>query len=154
MIILLAVFNSLFLPLELAFRPQFLDSRWMNIINRCIDAFFFIDIIVRFNTSYIHTMTGEEILSRKKIARNYIYGQFWIDLISSVPLDDFIFMFNPFAGEIMNKFLTNNIDIIRKNNSVIAYINQISSNEVKIISKFSFKKLIKNEFLGMSLFFY
>jgi SAM-dependent methyltransferase len=72
-------------------------------------------------------------------------------------LDDkryFIFMFNPFAGEIMNKFLTNNIDIIRKNNSVIAYINQISSNEVKIISKFSFKKLIKNEFLGMSLFFY
>jgi hypothetical protein len=63
-------------------------------------------------------------------------------------------MFNPFAGEIMNKFLTNNIDIIRKNNSVIAYINQISSNEVKIISKFSFKKLIKNEFLGMSLFFY
>lgn len=72
-------------------------------------------------------------------------------------LDDkkyFIFMFNPFAGEIMNKFLTNNIDIIRKNNSVIVYVNQISLNEVKMISKFSFKKLIENKFLGISLFFY
>jgi len=72
-------------------------------------------------------------------------------------LDDkkyLIFMFNPFSAEVMNKFLTNNIDIIRKNNSVIGYINQISSNEVKIISKFSFKKLIENKFLGISLFFY
>ena len=72
-------------------------------------------------------------------------------------LDDkryFIFMFNPFAGEIMNKFLTNNIDIIRKNNSVIAYVNQISSSELRIISQFSYKKLIENKFLGISLFFY
>jgi len=72
-------------------------------------------------------------------------------------LDDkkyFIFMFNPFAGEIMSKFLTNNIDIIHKNNSVIAYVNQISSSEKGIISKFGHKKLIENKFLGISLFFY
>ena len=65
-----------------------------------------------------------------------------------------LFMFNPFAGEIMSKFLSNNINIIRKNNSVIAYVNQISSSEVDIIRKFGHKKLIENKFLGISLFFY
>ncbi len=72
-------------------------------------------------------------------------------------LDDkknFIFMFNPFSEEVMNKFLTNNINNIRKNNSVIAYVNQISSSEVKIISQFNHKKVMENKFLGISLFFY
>jgi hypothetical protein len=92
---LFAVFNSLFLPLELAFRPKWIDSGSMSVVNRIIDACFFIDIFVTFNTSYLHPMTGEEIFSYKDIASNYIYGQFWIDLISSIPLDDFIFIFNP-----------------------------------------------------------
>jgi SAM-dependent methyltransferase len=76
---------------------------------------------------------------------------------STFLLDDkknFIFMFNPFSDEVMSKFLSNNINNIRKNNSVIAYINQISSSEVKIISQFKHKKLIENKFLGISLFFY
>ena len=67
----------------------------MAIINHCIDACFFVDIIVTFNTSYIHPMTGEEIIDRKHIASNYISGQFLIDLVSTVPLEQFIFMFNP-----------------------------------------------------------
>jgi hypothetical protein len=95
LIILFAIFNSLFLPLELAFRPLFLANYWMTFTNHCIDACFFVDIIVTFSTSYIHPMTGEEVNNRKNIAFNYISGQFWIDLVSTVPLEQFIFMFNP-----------------------------------------------------------
>jgi hypothetical protein len=40
-------------------------------------------------------MTGEEIINRKSIASNYISGQFLIDLVSTVPLEQFIFMFSP-----------------------------------------------------------
>lgn len=46
----------------------------------------------------------------------------------------FIFMFNPFNEKIMSKFLKNNIKILRKNKSVIAYVNYI---HLKEISKFS-----------------
>lgn len=53
-------------------------------------------------------------------------------------LDDkksyFIFMFNPFDRKIMTKFLKNNIKILRKNKSVIAYVNCI---HLKEILKFS-----------------
>ena len=53
-------------------------------------------------------------------------------------LDDkksyFIFMFNPFDNKIMKKFLKNNIKILKKNNSVIAYVNYI---HLKEILKFS-----------------
>jgi hypothetical protein len=66
-VIFFAVFNSIFLPLELAFRPVFLESSWMMYINHCIDFCFFVDIIVTFNTSYIHPMTGEEVRNRKSI---------------------------------------------------------------------------------------
>jgi hypothetical protein len=74
LIILFAIYNSLFLPLELAFRPDSLKSFWMTFTNHCIDGCFFIDIILSFNTSYIHGMTGEEIFDRKSIAANYISG--------------------------------------------------------------------------------
>lgn len=50
----------------------------------------------------------------------------------------FIFMFNPFDNFIMKKFLTNNINILRKNRSVIAYCNCI---EIRTIKNFC-KKII------------
>ncbi len=43
-------------------------------------------------------------------------------------------MFNPFDRKIMTKFLKNNIKILRKNKSVIAYVNYI---HLKEILKFS-----------------
>ena len=49
-----------------------------------ITFIFFIDILVAFNTSYID-VTGEDVQDRKKIARKYIYGDFLIDLLSTIP---------------------------------------------------------------------
>jgi hypothetical protein len=55
-----------------------------------IDAMFFIDILVILRTTYIDNSTGDEIWSPSMIAKNYIFSyKFWIDLISSLPLDYF-----------------------------------------------------------------
>lgn len=47
----------------------------------------------------------------------------------------FIFMFNPFDEKIMNRFLKNNIKILKKNKSVIAYVNYIHLSEILKFSK-------------------
>tara|TARA_B110001450_G_C17487888_1_gene427020 strand:+ start:221 stop:640 length:420 start_codon:yes stop_codon:yes gene_type:complete len=36
-----------------------------------------------------------------------------------------LFMFNPFGWETLSEFLSNNIEVLRKNNSVILYANDI-----------------------------
>ena len=45
-IILLSIYNSLSIPLELAFHPPSFDYIWVKIINGLIDTCFFIDILL------------------------------------------------------------------------------------------------------------
>jgi len=47
---------------------------------------FFMDIILNLNTTF-YDIDGEEIIERKKIIKNYVFGMFSIDLISSLPLE-------------------------------------------------------------------
>ena len=42
---------------------------------------------MNFRTSYVNRLTGEEIVEIKKIQKNYLMGQFIIDLLSTVPFD-------------------------------------------------------------------
>lgn len=55
-----------------------------------IDIFFFFDMLVAFRTTYIDLFTGQEMSEPKLIAKNYLRGQFWIDLLATVPFDSFI----------------------------------------------------------------
>ena len=62
----------------------------------------------------------------------------------------FIFMFNPFNGIIMEKFLKNNHVNLKKNKSIITYAN---CRELKIIKKYAYKiKLIKKYKLAACFF--
>lgn len=45
-IILLAIFNSIFIPLTLAFKPPFSETNFYEAINTTIDSLFFVDIAV------------------------------------------------------------------------------------------------------------
>ena len=65
----------------------------------------------------------------------------------------FLYMFNPFDADIMNEFMKNNIDIMQKTGSVIAYYNQISD-ELNIIEKFPYKKIIKDDYYKISIITY
>ena len=94
-IILLAVFNSITLPLELAVLPPFmLDNWYLDAFNHIIDVLFFFDIVISFRTSYVNQMTGDEIFNTKKIANNYMQGRFWIDAASTIPFDSVMAMVN------------------------------------------------------------
>jgi len=64
-----------------------------------------------------------------------------------------LYMFNPFDAEIMNEFMKNNIDIMQKTGSVIAYYNQLSD-ELNIIEKFQYKKIIKDDYYKISIIKY
>ncbi len=52
-----------------------------------IMASFFVDMCVTFNTGYVDEETEKLIDDRKLIARRYIAFWFWIDIISTIPID-------------------------------------------------------------------
>lgn len=62
----------------------------MDVFALLIDGLFFIDIIVNFRTTYMNSITGDEIWSPSMIAKHYIRSiGFWIDFISFIPFDYF-----------------------------------------------------------------
>ena len=61
-IIFLAIYNCIFLPIQLALLPDIeTDFPWVEHINLFIDAIFLLDIIAQFRTTEFQPNTGEEI---------------------------------------------------------------------------------------------
>ena len=83
-IIILAIFNSVCIPLGLSFKPMSFDSNFYVGFNIFIDFCFWFDIILTFRTTFKHPRTGDEITNPKKLAINYIRSTFWIDFVSSI----------------------------------------------------------------------
>lgn len=82
-ILVLSVFNSLFVPLELSFEeiPLF-NSLYFVIIDNLIDVLFLIDMGLMFMTSY-RDKFGKEIFGFKLIALNYVRSaRFYTDFFS------------------------------------------------------------------------
>lgn len=88
-IMVIAVYNSIQIPAEIAFVPveQAGKYAWLTTMNTLSDFIFLIDIILNFHTTVEDPMTGEEVVDRHGIAMNYLRLQFWIDLASTIPLD-------------------------------------------------------------------
>ena len=54
-----------------------------------IDMIFALDIILRFRTTYIDQVSGEEVTDTYMIGMRYLKSsQFFFDLISTIPFDD------------------------------------------------------------------
>lgn len=77
--------------------PGFMAAYW------AITAFFCVDIVLNFNTGYIDK--GRFTKDRCKIARHYLRGHFWLDLIGTIPLD-VIFANVPLRFSFMRGFKT------------------------------------------------
>jgi len=58
-VLFFAIFNSLTIPFEQAFRPEFTDEVWYRILNNIIDLMFVIDVIMMFFTSFL-SKVGKE----------------------------------------------------------------------------------------------
>jgi hypothetical protein len=83
-ITLVLIFTSLVAPARVAFITE--DSLTWVIINFLVDFFFFLDIVVIFNTA-LYDDEFQIIHDRKKIAIIYIQGWFVIDVLSIIPFD-------------------------------------------------------------------
>ena len=83
LIILLVV--SMVVPVRLAFAEH--DPLSWTLAYTVADIIFAIDLILTFFTSISDENKVYEITDKKVIAREYLKGWFWIDLISIVPLD-------------------------------------------------------------------
>lgn len=92
-IIILAIYNSIGLPLQIAFNPPFMQDEYIQAFDNVIDLTFFFDIILTFRTTIVHPMTGEEIFDGNKIARYYLRSQFLIDLMSTIPFEKVVSLF-------------------------------------------------------------
>ena len=90
LILLIAIFNSITIPLTLSFDEiqLFLSSNLFYVIfNGYISSFiFFMDIFLQMNTTY-YDSDGQEIFNKGKIRLNYLFGMFSIDIVSSIPIE-------------------------------------------------------------------
>ena len=84
-ILVLLLIVSLIVPVRLAFAEK--DSNDWFIFYIITDTFFFIDIVLTFFTSVTDEKKVYEITDKKVIAKKYLKGWFWVDLISILPID-------------------------------------------------------------------
>lgn len=82
-VIALTLFAAMEVPLHLSLRYATPD--WIKMIHLTYPILFSIDIVLSFFTTII--VDGQEISSRKIIARRYLTSWFIVDLISATPLD-------------------------------------------------------------------
>jgi hypothetical protein len=70
-----------------------MESAGFTVLNSIIDTLFFVDILVAFRTTYYDVHTGDEVGDKKKIGRKYLKGRFWLDLLSTIPIDNLVYAF-------------------------------------------------------------
>ena len=127
------MFQAITIPLAISFDPDYFNTPEMKTLNSMIDLVFTFDIILRFRTTYIDSVSGEEVMDSMLIAKKYAKSfTFIIDVLSTVPLDDFS------GGENYFLKLLGLLKLIRifRMNSVILNLN--SGQEVKAAFKVGF----------------
>lgn len=85
-IITQTLFAAIEVPLHLSL--HYPTPHWISLIHLSYPILFSIDIILNFFTTVVED--GQEITSRKEIAKRYLSSWFIVDLVSAMPLD-FIF---------------------------------------------------------------
>ncbi|RUS72086.1 hypothetical protein EGW08_020147 [Elysia chlorotica] len=89
--LVLLIANLIILPVAISFFNDDLSTHW--IVFNCIsDTVFFLDIVINFRTGIIlNDFADEIILDPRLIAKQYMKTWFFLDLLSSVPMD-YIFL--------------------------------------------------------------
>lgn len=89
-IVILSIYQVVSIPIAISFDPDIFDAPTFRTIDSLSDLAFVFDIVLNFRTSYIDPISGEEILSPFFIASKYLTSiQFYIDVLSSVPFNQF-----------------------------------------------------------------
>ena len=94
-VIILVVYNCISIPFEVSF-GRIWEHFSMNVLDICIDIVFFTDILITFLTTYVNSKTGRVVYNLKSIAKNYVLGRFWVDLLASIPFE---LLISPFTDD-------------------------------------------------------
>jgi len=73
---------------------MFEGKKGLSAAEKIIDLLFAFDILINFRTAYVDSHTDELVTDPTKIAKNYLKGRFWIDLVASIPFNDIFGWFN------------------------------------------------------------
>lgn len=88
LIIAMAIYNSIVIPIEIAFQPEQLTNPGEIVVESLINMVFFIDIFLNFRTTYISEVNGDEIFDLRQIGLMYVLkGKFFLDVLSSIPFN-------------------------------------------------------------------
>lgn len=122
-VIVLALYNSFFIPFELSYEPETLARVEFTLLNTLIDLMFFIDIFVSFRTSFYHPITGDEISDLKIIRKNYFKGRFAIDFMSTVPFDNILLIIARTENKVLSMFSLLKLFRVTRLSRIIARLN-------------------------------
>lgn len=92
LIILLALYNSLTIPVQIFYKTNAhsaFDGTEVKFLDACVDLVFLLDIIIKFRTTFLDAKQSIEIREPHVIGIRYLKGTFFIDFISSVPFASF-----------------------------------------------------------------
>lgn len=90
LMMVLAIYNALTVPFFVAFYIE--ENLTLFTVNTAIDCIFIVDIALNFYTTYIDR-NGDEVTEHRKVVTRYLKGYFWIDLVASMPIDNFYLRF-------------------------------------------------------------
>lgn len=82
LVLTLAVWNSLMVPIELTLNPSFIKHPFTQFLDGAIDLMFLVDMILMFFTSFV-TKSGVEEWDSKQVALKYVKSfRFVADFLS------------------------------------------------------------------------
>jgi Ion transport protein len=85
---MILIFTAVTTPLQLAFSDS--DNLTWTVINYIVDSIFLIDIVLSFFSAYEGEDEGELEHNHCKIALRYIKSWFFIDVMTIVPISEFL----------------------------------------------------------------
>lgn len=88
-------YQSLAIPFLLTFDVE--DTTFWDLIENALKVFFIADITITFNTAFYKG--GAVVFKRIQIAKNYIKGWFFFDLVASFPLEELLTLFEYEHGD-------------------------------------------------------
>lgn len=82
---MLLLMEMIVTPLDMVFYGDTQAPEWVSLFGVLSTSFFFIDILLNFNTGFVER--ERPVMKRWRIFKNYMSGWFWLDLISTIPFD-------------------------------------------------------------------
>jgi len=152
MISLVLIFTAVTTPFRIAFTET--DDLGWTVVNYMVDSFFFIDIIFCFFSAY-EDENEELVYDRWLIAKGYMKSWFFIDVMSIVPLSEFLETGDyaslakiarlPKLYRLIRMFkLIRLLKVIKERNTISKYLNEVLKLTVAIerLAFFSFMFVI------------